>query len=214
MMMMFFKSHAVVSLVVVVMSSLMMTSSSSSWAYAQSTAVVTMGTINATLYEPKPVTCVFQFHERVAGMVACYPTNFVQENDHVMPVYDGNKWSWPSELASKTAVHFSNFSITEQGRYTPTPYSVVPTPDKDQPPSRVQTLKVNAKQVQIGRPGYMPTLTIQPFDLPYGFGVAEAAQKYTEQETYQTYYCDVVTATLSYMRVFLGPDGYLTYFGC
>ena len=34
----------------------------------------------------------------------------------------------------------------------------------------------------------MPTLTIQPFDLPYGFGVAEAAQKYTEQETYQTYY--------------------------
>ena len=69
-----------------------------------------------------------------------------------------------------------------------TPYSVVPTPDKDQPPSRVQTLKVNAKQVQIGRPGYMPTLTIQPFDLPYGFGVAEAAQKYTEQETYQTYY--------------------------
>merc|ERR1719453_551850 len=97
--------------------------------------------------------------------MACWPAaDFTGQN---VPVWFNGTWAWPNEKASATAVHYSNFTLTDEGRF-----------------------------------------------LPGENVVAPAAPEYTKQDTYQTYYCDVVTATLSYMRVFLGPDGYLGYFGC
>ena len=157
------------------------------------------------------VVCEVRAFERVAMSMACWPAaDFTGQN---VPVWFNGTWAWPNEKASATAVHYSNFTLTDEGRFLPGENVVAPAAP-DAPPARADTLQVNAKQVQIGAPGYMPTVTFSPFDLPYGFGIADAALEYTKQDTYQTYYCDVVTATLSYMRVFLGPDGYLGYFGC
>merc|ERR1719224_222447 len=103
--------------------------------------------------------------------MACWPAaDFTGQN---VPVWFNGTWAWPNEKASATAVHYSNFTLTDEGRFLPGENVVVPAAP-DAPPARADTLQVYAKQ-----------------------------------DTYQTYYCDVVTATLSYMRVFLGPDGYL-----
>merc|ERR1719231_1608006 len=91
--------------------------------------------------------------------MACWPAaDFTGQN---VPVWFNGTWAWPNEKASATAVHYSNFTLTDEGRFLPGENVVAPAAP-DAPPARADTLQVNAKQVQIGAPGYMPTVTFSP----------------------------------------------------